>query len=106
MLLTNQVPLLHVLPKDRIKEEGVKNNTVKGKGLQFQADQTTMYYLVLPIIQTPLLPKKSRACTLHKENCLGILRSVTVQWRRLTVFTLWLKNQALNQTEFFIITVA
>lgn len=44
-LLTNQVPLLQVLPKDRIKEEGVKNTT-QWKARVYGFQQTKLLWTI------------------------------------------------------------
>lgn len=90
-LLTNQVS--QVLLKDTIKE-GEKTQHSKRQGFK-EVSRRPKYYVLLHqfypssrLLYFSSSPgHKHYVCAYHKGNCLGILRSVTNQWRRLTFFS-------------------
>lgn len=90
-LLTNQVS--QVLLKDTIKE-GEKTQHSERQGFKEVSRRPKYYVLLHQFYPSSRLlcfssspGHKHYVCAYHKGNCLGILRSVTNQWRRLTFFS-------------------
>lgn len=72
--------------RDMTKEKDRKYNTVKDKGWRKFQDWSTMHSVTfLPMMQSP--GHRHYVCAYHKETCLEILRPVTLQRRRLTLFS-------------------